>query len=162
MVAVFLSIGSNVEREHNIRGAVAALRSQFDDLIISTVYRTRAVGFDGEDFYNLAAGFSTDLPVAGLVSLLRGIESRHGRRRDQARYSPRTLDLDLLLYGDLVSRENGIEVPRGEIVHRAFVLGPLAEIAARRRHPVTEQTIGELWRAFPGGAEQLEKVSFRP
>jgi len=150
MPRVYVSIGSNIDREKNIRGAVRVLRERYGKLALSRVYETPAEGFDGDAFYNLVAGFDTDEPVEQLHQALSAIEAAHGRTRTGPRFGPRTLDLDLLLYGDLVRHESGVDLPRDEIRTYAFVLGPLAEIAPDQRHPETGARLGELWEKFSG------------
>jgi len=145
----FVSIGSNIDRERNVRGALSALREAFGPLLLSSLYETTAVGFDGAPFYNLVAAFATDAPLLRAVEKLREIETAHGRTRDGVRFGPRSLDLDLLLYDDIVMRAEGIELPRPEIEKYAFVLGPLAEIAPDLRHPVRGEMYGEAWKHLP-------------
>ncbi len=163
MRRVYISIGSNIERDINIRSGVAALREHFGDLTLSTVYESRAVGFEGDDFYNLVAGFDTELDAIAVNGVLRDIEHRHGRVRGGSGFSSRTLDLDLLLYDDLVSHENGLALPRGEITKYAFVLCPLAEIAGQMRHPVNGKRYADLWQAFTSeqGLQPLWPVNFQ-
>ncbi|MCC6209045.1 MAG: 2-amino-4-hydroxy-6-hydroxymethyldihydropteridine diphosphokinase [Gammaproteobacteria bacterium] len=161
MSRVYVSIGSNIDRDTHIRSGIAALRERFPGLRLSTVYETRAVGFDGDDFYNLVSCFDTDRDVRQIASDLREIEIAAGRGRCAERFAARTLDLDLLLYDDLVIDEGGIRLPRAEILEYAFVLGPLAEIAAEVRHPVLGTTFGALWKEFRGAEGSLVPVSFR-
>lgn len=158
MARVYLGLGSNIDRERNIASALLELREIFAELTVSTVYQCPAVGFDGEDFYNLAVGFDTDLDVHEVSRELHAIEDRHGRERNRSHYSDRTLDIDLLLYDDLVVKEKGLALPRREIERYAFVLRPLAEIAPDFRHPVTDITIAELWSAFPKRGDELVPV----
>jgi 2-amino-4-hydroxy-6-hydroxymethyldihydropteridine diphosphokinase len=153
MSRVYVSLGSNIDRERNIRGAVHALRERYGTLTLSRVYETPAEGFDGDAFYNLVAGFDTDESVEQVRAALAAIEDAHGRTRNGPRHGPRTLDLDLLLYGDLVRHEGGFDIPRGEIVKYAFVLGPLAEIAPDLHHPETGVRLDELWKTFSGRRE---------
>jgi 2-amino-4-hydroxy-6-hydroxymethyldihydropteridine diphosphokinase len=160
MASVFVSVGSNVDKEANIRSAVASLRKEFGDLVISTVYENAAVGFDGEDFHNLAVGFDTDRSPLEVVEVLRRIERQHGRIRGEERFSPRTLDLDLLLYGDLVTNNDSLQCPREEISRYAFVLGPLAEIAGDLPHPQLDSTLRELWERMDVGRKELRPVEF--
>ncbi len=159
MPRVYVSIGSNIDRENNIRGAVRALRQRYGTLMLSRVYETHAEGFDGDPFYNLVAGFDTAEPVEQVRAALAAIENAHGRTRNGPRSGPRTLDLDLLLYGDLVHHEGGVDIPRGEIVQYAFVLGPLAEIAPDLRHPETGETMARLWEHFDSARRLLVPVA---
>jgi len=142
---VFVSVGSNVERERHVRGALAALRRRFGPLLISSVYETPAVGFDGDPFYNLVVAFVTAQPAREVAATMHTIEAEHGRVHGSERFGPRTLDLDLLLYGDTVLHEDGLDLPRPEITHHAFVLQPLAEIASDVPHPASGRHYGELW-----------------
>jgi 2-amino-4-hydroxy-6-hydroxymethyldihydropteridine diphosphokinase len=157
---VYVSIGSNIDRAVHIRAGVAGLLARYRAVVLSTVYETRAVGFDGDDFYNLVAGFETEQDVRRVAGGLREIEHGAGRGRCAERFVARTLDLDLLLYDDLVMDESGIKLPRDEILKYAFVLGPLAEIARDRRHPVLGASFGELWEGFDKTAESLVPLIF--
>lgn len=160
MPRVFLSLGSNIDREHNIRSAVKALRERFGTLELSQVYESEAVGFEGDAFYNLVAVFDSDEDVHAINRALGGIEDSHGRDRSGPRFSSRTLDIDLLLYDDLVLDENGLRLPRGEITRNAFVLLPLAELAPEVRHPLDGRRYAELWAAFDAPAQKLWPVPF--
>ena len=98
MARVYISIGSNVNREENIRSCLQHLRQQFGQVDCSAVYENKSVGFEGDNFYNLVAAFDTDIDVHELTPIFREIESRHGRVRDgQKKFSSRTLDVDLLM-----------------------------------------------------------------
>jgi 2-amino-4-hydroxy-6-hydroxymethyldihydropteridine diphosphokinase len=154
MARVYVSIGSNLDRERNIRSCLRQLRETFGALQVSTVYRSAAVGFQGDDFLNLVVGFDTEGDVWSVASQLRRIETEHGRRREQRRFASRTLDLDVLLYDDLVMREEGLHIPREDITHYAFVLCPLAELAGERRHPLLRVTFADLWQAFSERREE--------
>lgn len=159
MPRVWVSVGSNVERERHVRAALAELRAAFGRLRVSPIYRTRAVGFDGEDFFNLVVGFDTGRSPRELHSLLRDIEARHGRARDDERFAARTLDLDLLTYGHAVTDEGGRALPRDEVLRYAFVLAPLADVAGAERHPVLGTSYAELWADFPrDGRAQLQRL----
>lgn len=144
MTRAYLSLGSNIEPVTNLRYALVELRDEFGLIDVSPAYRFAAVGFDGADFLNLAVGLDTDLDAHALNDWLHALEDRHGRRRDVPRFSDRTLDADIVLFGDVVLRgEGNLEIPRPEL-RRAFVLRPLADIAAEVRHPITGNTIAEL------------------
>jgi 2-amino-4-hydroxy-6-hydroxymethyldihydropteridine diphosphokinase len=148
MATVYVSIGSNVDRRRNILSCLEALHHQFGELQVSSVYENKAVGFAGDNFYNLVAGFQTDLQVQKLAPIFRNIESEHGRVRGSERFSSRTLDVDLLLYDDLVTKDGGLDVPRDEITRYGFVLRPLAELVPELEHPELHKTMRELWQAF--------------
>lgn len=148
MARVYLSIGSNREREHHVTVALDALWQQFGELTISSVYDSEAVGFDGEAFLNLVVGLDTSWSVAALSDWLKSLEDRHGRKRNVPRFSARTLDIDILTVDQQVGRPAGVELPRGEILSNAFVLRPLAEIAPDERHPVDGRRYADLWAAY--------------
>ncbi len=148
MPRVYLSIGSNIERERSIRGALRALHEQYGELILSTLYENEAVGFEGAPFYNLVVAFDTTEAWQLIQQKLRRIEEDFGRVRGEHKFSARTLDIDLLLYGDLDLHDQGVDLPRDEILKYAFVLGPLAELAGRECHPQTGKRIDQHWDEF--------------
>ncbi|MCG6967213.1 MAG: 2-amino-4-hydroxy-6-hydroxymethyldihydropteridine diphosphokinase [Chromatiaceae bacterium] len=148
MPRVWVSVGSNIDREHYVRAALNDLRELFGDLVVSPIYETEAVGFDGDAFLNLVVGFDTELPPSRLHGLLRAIEARHGRERGAEKFAARTLDLDLLTYGDAVTAEGGKQLPRDEILHYAFVLAPLADVAGDELHPQLGESYRSLWQRF--------------
>lgn len=158
MPRVWVSLGSNINRERCIRGAVAALRKRYGALVLSRVFESEAVGFEGQPFYNLVAGFDTEQPPVVLCTHFRAIEDAFGRERGPDKFSPRTLDIDLLTYGDQVRNQDGIALPRDEITRYSFVLGPLAEVAGDEVHPGTGYTYGALWDAFDRYRQPLRPV----
>ncbi len=159
MPEVFVGIGSNVEPERHIVKALHALARDFRALVVSPVYRNPAVGFEGDDFLNLAVGFETALSAAQLVAELHKLEQYCGRGRSEQRWGPRTLDLDLLLYGSETMDDP--PVPRGDILKRAFVLRPLADIAPLHRHPGNGQAYADLWAGFQGPRDPMERVQLK-
>ena len=156
--AVYVGVGSNVEPERNLGHAVEELGREFPAARFSPWYRNRASGFEGEDFINLVAAFDTPLPVRAVLSRLHAIEMLCGRPRNAPRWAPRSMDLDVLLYGDLVCDEAGLKLPRPDLLKRAYMLGPLAVLAPDVMHPTAHLTIGELWRRFDRAAHPLEQV----
>lgn len=164
MPRVWISIGSNIDRERNIAGALRDLAAEFGSLVVSPVYETEAVGFAGDAFYNLVVGFDTRLRPAELHRRMRAIEDRHGRVRGEEKFSPRTLDLDVLTYGDAITTEGGKALPRDEILEYAFVLAPLADVAGDEVHPQAGLSYGELWRRLPpaqhGGLRRLDATAW--
>ena len=159
MTRIYISLGSNIERERHIRAGLDALQAEFGELEVSRVFESEAVGFAGRPFYNLVVGADTELPLAILCQRLRAVEFAHGREPDAKKFAPRTLDLDLLLYGDLVC-EDPVALPRGEILSNAFVLWPLAELASSLRHPTDGRTLGELWQAYDKASQRLSPIPF--
>ena len=147
MSKAYLSLGSNREPERHLREAIAALRKHFGDIVLSPVYRTAAVGFDGGDFLNAAAIIETVLDPFALNEWLHALEDRHGRDRSGPRFGDRTLDIDIVLFDDLMLEGAGnLRIPRPELKH-AFVLKPLVDIAPQVVVPGTHKTLGELWAA---------------
>jgi 2-amino-4-hydroxy-6-hydroxymethyldihydropteridine diphosphokinase len=161
MARVYVGIGSNRDREKNVRSALKILRECFGELLVSSVYESEAVGFNGDAFYNLVVGFDTPLTVGELSKQLKKIEDDHGRMRTQHHgFCNRTLDIDILLFDDLVGVIEGIELPRNEITENAFVLWPLAEIAGELTHPVLHRTCAQLWEAYDKGKQSLKPIDF--
>ena len=160
MATIYISLGSNINREENTRTGVKALKQAFGDLTLSSVYESEAVGFDGDAFYNMVITCEVSTPVFETNQILRDIEDANGRDRSGPKFSSRTLDLDLLLYDDLKLDENGLKLPRGEILKNAFVLWPLAEIAPDLKHPEAGISYAELWSAFDKSKETLCPIDF--
>ena len=158
MPRVWASLGSNIDRERCIRGAVAALRERYGELIVSRVFESEAVDFEGQPFYNLVLGFHTHESPAALRERFRAIEDAFGRVRGSDRFTSRTLDIDLLTYGDLVLDDDGLELPRDEIDRYAFVLRPLAEVAGDERHPRTGLSYRAMWAAFDQASQPLQPL----
>jgi len=162
MIQAYISIGSNINREHNVCSALAALRERFAAVEVSPVYETTAVGFAGDDFLNLVVGLDTELGPEALTSVLKGIEHAHGRRgQGKGHSAARTLDLDLLLWGEARYQSGRLRLPRDEILRYAFVLRPLAELAGDRRHPVLGKTYAELWAGFDASNQPMRRVELR-
>jgi 2-amino-4-hydroxy-6-hydroxymethyldihydropteridine diphosphokinase len=140
MARVYISIGSNIEPLRYIRSSIITLREYYDKLILSSVYETEAVGFEGDNFYNLVVGFDTEMELDKVNRTLKQIENDNNRQRTSERFSARTLDLDLLLYDNFIFKD--------EILKYAFVIIPLAEIAPRSVHPITKQSYRYLAQVF--------------
>jgi len=157
MVDVYVGVGSNIEPERYLRLAVAELEARFGRIRCSSVYRSPSFGFHGADFLNMVCAFSTDRCPGEVDRELHDIEYEGGRLRRGERYSSRTLDLDLLLFGEAVDAP--CRVPRDDVLRYPFVLGPLAELAPALRHPLTGVAIAEAWQAMQRrGGVALERV----
>ncbi len=159
MSRVYISIGSNIERFRHVTAALDALADWFGELVISPVYESESVGFDGSDFLNLVVGIDTDVSVGDLTRRFKQLEAENGRKAGAPKFSPRTLDLDILTCGKAAGAVDGVELPRGEILKNAFVLRPLADIAPDELHPVCGQSYRQLWREYDTG-QKLWPVDF--
>lgn len=158
MPVAYLGLGSNLDAEKNIRLAVRELRDRFSVRKVSAVYRSKALGFEGADFLNAAAGIETELLPRDLCRQLELIHEISGRRRRPEKFVARTLDIDLLLYDRLVLNEPPLRLPRKDVLQYSFVLKPLAEIAPDYRHPVTGKSLREHWQEFDAASHPLTKV----
>lgn len=158
MATVFLSLGTNIDRNRHVGLATEALAQRFASVEYSRIYESEAVGFVGDPFYNWVARIDTHHPVAELSALLKQIEDLTERDRTAPKFSGRTLDIDLLTYDQLVGEHEGILLPRAETLTQAFVLCPLAELAPDRIHPGTDQTYQCLWRTYQGRHPQAAKA----
>ena len=143
MHTVFVSIGTNINAEANMLLVKESLNSLFD-VIYSSIYKTPAEGFEGEDFLNSVCKFDTDKNPQELRTLLKNIEKDMGRTFTQKGMSNRVIDLDLILYGDLQINRNGLELPSSDIEKYKFVLEPLAEIAPDYIHPILKKSYKDL------------------
>ncbi len=148
MTRVYVGMGSNIDSETNIRDGIHTLQEKFGELTISSVYESEPFGFEGDNFFNLVVGFDTTLSLETVASTLREIEYQYGRKRQEQRFLSRTLDLDLLLFGDLIRHDDDIDLPREDVTAYSFVLCPLAEIAGELRHPEDGWRYSELWEEF--------------
>jgi 2-amino-4-hydroxy-6-hydroxymethyldihydropteridine diphosphokinase len=155
----YVSGGSNLDAQQNLVRAALALKARHPGARFSRCYRNQAVGFAGPDFIN----FVVELPVAGDPALLKGelecIETQCGRERDAPKWAPRAMDLDILLFGELVQEVPGLQLPRPDLLRWAFMLGPLAELAPQLLHPVLQRTMHDLWRGFSRDADPLTPIA---
>jgi len=158
MPRVFVAAGSNVDPERHLAVAAAELQGSFGPVEFSPWYRNRALGFEGDDFINFVVGFESGLSVHEVVGELRRIEALCGRPRGAPKWAPRTMDLDILLYGNLVCNEKGLILPRPDLLRRPYMLGPLADLAPELVHPTAHTTIGELWARFDHASHPLVRV----
>ena len=156
---VYLSLGSNLEPERHLRGALEELRARFGAIQCSTAWRCPAVGFEGPAFVNLAVAMDSDLAPEALNQWLHALEDRHGRRRDVPRFSDRTLDIDIVLVGNRVMEGPGnLRLPRPELAKHAFVLRPMVELAPELMHPTLGVTLAQLWSGHPEHGVAMQSV----
>ena len=160
MPQVYVGIGSNIDPYYHIGLALDALQQQFAPLTLSKVYQSKAIGFTGDDFLNMVAGFDSRQTVNELLQQLRRIEDDCGRLRDRERFSARTIDLDLLTYDGAIGEIAGIRLPRDDIEQYAFVLRPLVDLAAQQLHPIKRCSYQQLWNTFDRSQQKLWPVSF--
>ena len=159
MPEVYVAAGSNVRPREHLRRALALLEAAFPGVQASPAFANAAAGFDGDDFINLVARFTSGEPLAVVLARLKAIERECGRGPGAPKWGPRTLDLDLLLYGEETGRWHGATLPHPDLATRAWVLGPLAALAPRLRHPASGEAMEELWRRFDRAAHPLTPVS---
>lgn len=159
MAEIYVAAGSNVEPEKHLCRALDELEQVFGELTLSPAYRNEAVGFEGEDFINLVVRLRSDQPARQVKGQLEDIETGCGRLPNAAKWAPRTMDLDILMYDQQVSQEPGLLLPRPDLLRRAYMLKPLADIAPGLRHPTQHRTMRELWESFPAGDHALVEVT---
>lgn len=160
MAVVHLSVGTNINRYYHVTAALDHLADTFGELLISRAYESEAVGFEGDDFLNLVATIETDWSVGQLSVWLKKLEDQYDRTRSGERFSARTLDIDILTYDDAVGEIDGVELPRDEIAHNAFVLLPLSEVAPAELHPQLQKSYASLWRDYDHAKQALWVVEF--
>ncbi|WLI29008.1 2-amino-4-hydroxy-6-hydroxymethyldihydropteridine diphosphokinase [Pseudomonas rhodesiae] len=144
LTQIYLGLGSNIERERHLRAGLDALAGLLVDVRCSAVFESQPVGIKSGPFFNLVVSAYTDLPLMELDRRLKSIEADNGRYAPDRKGLP--LDIDVLLYGELVGNFDGLVLPRAEILKNAFVLWPLSLMAPDRLHPEAGKTMAHLWR----------------
>jgi 2-amino-4-hydroxy-6-hydroxymethyldihydropteridine diphosphokinase len=158
MTDVYIAAGGNIDPVAKLSQAIGLLRAAWPDIRFSRAYRNAAAGFQGEDFINFAAVFTTTQSLPEVLARLHEIERACGRERDATKWAPRAMDLDVLLFGATVGQFPGAVLPRPDLLKRAYMLGPLAELAGSLKHPVSGLRIAELWQRFDRAAHPLQPV----
>ena len=160
MSRVFLGVGSNLDRSANIAAGLESLHGGLGLMRASSAWESDSVGFRGPPFLNLVVELETGMGVGELARYLRQLEYRMGRPRDATRFSSRTLDIDILTFGDRVGAVEGVELPRRELLENAFVLAPMAELVPEALHPARRLAYGELWQQLRDNMEPVQRVDF--
>ena len=160
MTTVYIGIGSNIQREKNIRTGLHSLQENFGALKLSSVYDTVAIGFDGAPFFNLVAAFDTWLEVSQVSLILDQIEKNAGESRQEKKFRSRKLDLDIILFGNYISQDAQLNIPRNDIIEYPFILAALAEIAPNLSHPILKKTYRELWQNHNKKHGQQKRIIF--
>ena len=159
MAKIYISLGSNIEPVRYFKAALIDLDTHFDALELSSVYESEAVGFDGTNFLNMVVAAQTELTIEQVVARFKLIEQQHGRVKGAKKFAARTLDLDLLLYGNTVCQQP-IELPRAEILYNAFVLWPMAEMAPELTHPLAKVSYETLWAKYDKSQQKIWPIEF--
>ena len=159
---VYISAGSNIEPVKNLRMACRELEQKFGSLSMSSVYQSAPVGFDGDDFLNVVISFATTQSIGAITVELERLHDLAGRFRSANSLSSRALDLDMLLYGTQIIDVPPVSLPRDDVTRYAFVLAPMAELAPTLRHPVTGETMQDLWRRFDRAKQPIQLLAESP
>ncbi len=157
---VALSLGSNIKPVENLKSCLDALLLKFNDLSLSSVFESESIGFKGDNFLNMVVAFETDMKFDLVVSSLKKIEDSFGRDRTQPRFSGRTIDIDILVYGESTGVISGVEIPRAEITENAYVLWPLSQVGSQKKHPVLGQSYKALWESYDKKVQNLWPADF--
>ncbi|MDP3518426.1 MAG: 2-amino-4-hydroxy-6-hydroxymethyldihydropteridine diphosphokinase [Pseudohongiella sp.] len=160
MALLTLGLGSNLDPQRHITMALDALQACFGELELSAVFESEAVGFQGGNFLNMVVAANTGLALDEISQLIKDLETRCGRQRNQERFSSRTLDVDILTLGDLQGEHHGILLPRPEITVNAYVLWPMSQVCPERVDPQSGQTYRALWAAYDRSKQQLWPIDF--
>ncbi len=155
---VYLGVGSNIDAARNIERSQQALTEYFTDVRFSRVFESEAVGFEGENFLNQVVEITTERTLEQLIDQLKQLEDKLGRIRGGAKFSSRHIDIDILLYGEMVCQQP-IVLPREEIRHNAYVLWPLSELAPTLKEPGGQLTYSSLWERFDKKAQKLTPLN---
>jgi 2-amino-4-hydroxy-6-hydroxymethyldihydropteridine diphosphokinase len=158
MATIYLGLGSNIEPEKHLGFAVRKLRERYGEIEASAVYRSAAVGFAGDDFLNLVVRLQSDESAAEICDEIERLHALSGRVRGGEKWASRPLDIDLLLYDDLIDDQPPVKVPRSDILDYSFVLRPMAELAPDLVHPATGETMLAHWQGFDQESQPLELV----
>lgn len=159
MASIYLGLGSNQSPAKNLKLALLELRYRFGEIRASNIYKNAPFGFSGADFMNLVVRIESEVSPQDICKEIELIHNLSGRQRGSDKWESRPLDIDLLLYNDLILDEKPVRVPREDVLKYSFVLRPLAELAPELRHPVTGKTLLQHWQEFDAASHPLNRVS---
>lgn len=157
--SILISVGSNVNKDENTRKGLNAMSHRFQKMSLSQVFESESIGFSGDNFLNLVVKAYTTQSINDVCRTLKTIEKNCGRVRNAEKFAPRTLDLDLLTYDNVVCSKP-VTLPREEILYNAFVLQPMADLVPDEVHPVTQKSYYQMWQEYDKTKQQLWPVSF--
>jgi 2-amino-4-hydroxy-6-hydroxymethyldihydropteridine diphosphokinase len=161
VASIYLGLGSNIEPRRNLKLALLELQHRFGDLSVSNTYKNSPVGFVGDDFMNLVVKIESEVSAQDICKEIELIHNLSGRQRAGNKWGSRPLDIDLLLYNDLILDEKPVRVPRDDILKYSFVLRPMAELAPELIHPVTGKSMLTHWQEFDAASHPLERVDVK-
>ncbi len=147
MITVYVGVGSNLERYQHIEAAIEELKRLGSELKLSTIYECASEGFDSHPFFNLVVEMKTSLSLDEFQASLKEAEIRWGREVDAKKFQDRTLDMDILLFGDVISEVSPV-VPRSDIYKYPFVIQPLYELCPELRIPGSDLLVKQVWNNF--------------
>src|SRR5690554_675116 len=148
MALLTLSLGSNQRADYHIRQALDGLEEHFGPLLMSSVFESQAVGFQGNNFLNMVVAVETDEPLEQIAIWIKALETANGRQHTEKRFSSRTLDVDILTWGAASGRHAGILLPRPEITENAYVLWPLSQVCGHCIDPGSGKNYAALWACY--------------
>lgn len=158
MHTVYMAIGANVgDKQTNIKKAVSLLSEKIQNIVLAPLYETQPWGYEEqENFINTALKGETNLSPEALLDFVKEIEKKVGRVK-RFTNGPREIDIDVLLYDDLVYHSSDLIIPHARLHERDFVLEPLADIASEVVHPEMHKTIGQMLQELPQDARVVVK-----
>ncbi|MBR9790010.1 MAG: 2-amino-4-hydroxy-6-hydroxymethyldihydropteridine diphosphokinase [Vibrionaceae bacterium] len=158
MITAYIGVGTNIDREQHAKVAYKELQQLGEDLLVSPIYECEPIGFSSQNFYNFVIALRTTLSLEELSRCLREIEFKWGREENAQKYQDRTLDLDIVLFGEIISKQKP-ELPRSDIYKYPFVTKPLYDLEPHLVIPGDGRTVADVWYAMQP-VDSLKPVSF--
>ena len=158
MITAYIGVGTNIDREQHAKVAYNELQQLGEDLLVSPIYECEPIGFSSQNFYNFVITLRTALSLEEFSYRLREIEFKWGREENAQKYQDRTLDLDIVLFGEIISTQKP-ELPRSDIYKYPFVTKPLYDLKPHLVIPGDGRTVADVWYAMQP-VDSLKPVSF--